>query len=347
MEKGQGFAARLLNKVPSNIQNTLAKALSYPYQYPNLDPFIKSMMAAQLKQGKIGFIGADVEASRMAFESQMYSIATQPTFVKQVETIQLPLTGGEIQARHYHPAPNQKLPLIIFYHGGGFVVGSINTHDEACRLLAVHANAQVISVNYPLAPEASPKQLIQSCEEALIWIYENKARFNILNNRIAVAGDSAGGNIATVVAQRTKLEAYAPEAQLLIYPTVDFKNRHPSFFSYKEGLVLTESDIEHVTQFYVEQHGFELDDPLVSPIHGDVNNIAPAYIFSAGHDVLHDEAIIYVHKLQQKGINVAYMDYQDQTHGFINLTFISTRAKNITIEIAKNFRWFWDQQQKL
>lgn len=345
--KGQGVAARFLDKAPSNVQNTLAKALLYPYQYPNLDPFIKSMMAVQLKQGKIGFIGSDAEASRKAFESQMHSIATKPTFVKKVETMQLALTSGNIQARHYHPAPEQMLPLIIFYHGGGFVVGSIDTHDEACRLLAVHANAQVLSVNYPLAPEASPQQLIQCCEEALVWVYKNSAHFKIFNNRIAVAGDSAGGNIATVIAQRTKLEAYAPEAQLLIYPTVDLKSRHPSFFAYKDGLVLTESDIDHVIHFYAEQHSVELDDPLVSPVYGDLKNVAPAYVLSAGHDVLHDEAEIYVHSLQQEGIEVAYVDYEDQTHGFINLTFISTRAKNITIEVAKNFREFWDQHQQI
>lgn len=341
--KGQGIAARFLDKAPSSVQNVLAKALSYPYQYPNLDPFIKSMMAAQLKQGKIGFIGSDAEASRKAFESQMYSIATKPTFVEKVETIQLTLTSGNIQARHYHPAPEQMLPLIIFYHGGGFVVGSIDTHDEACRLLAVHANAQVLSVNYPLAPEASPKQLIQSCEEALVWVYENRAQFKILNNRIAVAGDSAGGNIAAVIAQRTKYKVYAPEVQFLIYPTVDLKSRHPSFFAYKDGLVLTEADIDHVLHFYAEQHGVELDDPLVSPIYGDLKNVAPAYVLTAGHDVLHDEALVYIHRLQKEGIEVAHVDYEDQTHGFINLTFISARAKNITTEMAKKFRQFWDQ----
>ncbi|MFC6052806.1 esterase [Acinetobacter sp. Ac_877] len=344
IEKRQGTAARLLDRTPRIIQNTLVNVLSYPYHYPDLDPFIKCMMAAQLKQGKAGFIGTDVEASRKAFESQMCLIGIKPTFVKRVENMRLPLISGTIQARHYHPAPHKKLPMMVFYHGGGFVVGSIDTHDEACRLLAIHAKVQVLSINYPLAPETNPAQIIQCCEDALAWVYQNRRHFKILKNRIAVAGDSAGGNIATVVAQRTKMKAYAPEAQLLIYPTVDLKSRHPSFFAYKDGLILTESDIENVVEFYAKQHDVDLDDPLVSPTNGDLKKLAPAYILTAGHDVLHDEAEIYAYKIRQQGVKILYTNYSDQTHGFINLTFISKRAKKITIEIAKNFRRFWDKQ---
>lgn len=344
IEKRQGTAARLLDRTPRIIQNALVKVLSYPYHYPDLDPFVKCMMAAQLKQGKAGFIDTDVESSRKAFESQMRLIGIKPTFVKRVENIRLPLLSGTIQARHYHPAPHKKLPMMVFYHGGGFVVGSIDTHDEACRLLAIHAKVQVLSVNYPLAPETNPAQIIQCCEDALAWVYQNRRHFKILRNRIAVAGDSAGGNIATVVAQRTKMKAYAPEVQLLIYPTVDLKSRHPSFFAYKDGLILTESDIENVIEFYAKQHDVALDDPLVSPTNGDLKKLAPAYILTAGHDVLHDEAEIYAHKIRHQGVKVSHTNYSDQTHGFINLTFVSKRAKKITIEIAKNFRRFWDKQ---
>ena len=344
-EKGQGKVARVLNHLPSIVHESLSKALSYPYQYPDLDPFIKCMMAAQLKQGKTGFISADYEQSRKAFELQMKSIASASTFIKKVENIKLPLQSGTISARHYHPAPHKKLPLIIFYHGGGFVVGSIDTHDEACRLLAAYANAQVLSVNYPLAPEVSPAQLIQSCEDALAWVYQNRKQFKILKNRIAVAGDSAGGNIATVVSQRSQGKSYAPEAQLLIYPTVDFKSRHPSFFAYKEGLVLTEQDIDYVTEFYSTVHHVDLDDPLISPTYGNLKKLPSAFIITAGHDVLHDEANIYAHKLRHQGVKVFYTDYADQTHGFINLTFVSKKAKKITIDVAKNFRKFWDKNR--
>ena len=344
LEKGQGAAGRALDKLPGFVQERLAKGLGYPCIYPELDPLIKCIMAAQLKQGKTGFIGADLNRARKAFDLQMQALKAKPTPVRQIEELRLPLQSGTVFARHYHPAPNKKLPMIVFYHGGGFVVGNIDTHDEVCRLLAVHAKAQVLSIDYPLAPEAGPKQVIQCCEDALAWVYQNSRQLKILKGRIAVAGDSAGGNIAAVVAQRTAQKAYAPQAQLLLYPVVDFKSRHPSFFAYKDGLVLTAADIDCVTDYYAEQHQVALDDPLISPTYGKFEKLAPAYIITAGHDVLHDEAEIYSHKLRQHGIKVHYQEYADQTHGFINLTPVSFRAKKYVIEISKNFRKFWDKK---
>ncbi|RKG30271.1 alpha/beta hydrolase [Acinetobacter tianfuensis] len=344
LEKGQGTAVRTLDKLPGFFQENIAKALGYPFIFPELDPLIKCMMAAQLKQGRVGFIGSDYQKSRKQFDLQMQSIRHKPTALKQVEDLRLPLQSGTVFARHYHPAPHKKLPMIVFYHGGGFVVGSLDTHDEVCRLLAVHAKVQVLSIDYPLAPEASPAQLIQSCEDALAWVFQNSRQLKILKSRIAVAGDSAGGNIAAVIAQRTAQKAYRPHAQLLIYPVVDFKSRHPSFFAYKDGLVLTSGDIDNVTAFYADQHQVALDDPLISPTYGKLKGLAPAYIITAGHDVLHDEGEIYSHKLRQNGVQLHYQEYPDQTHGFINLTPVSYRAKKYSIELYRNFRKFWDKK---
>lgn len=343
LDKGQGPAARALDKLPRLAQESLVKILGYAYQYPELDSFTKCMMAVQIKQGRIGFIGSDPIESRRQFDTQMLAIRQKSTEIDSVEDIRLPLQSGTVFARHYHPSPNKKLPLIVFYHGGGFVVGGLDTHDEVCRILAKYAKVQVLSIDYPLAPEVSPQHLIQSCEDALAWVYQNRRQLKILKNRIAVAGDSAGGNISTVVAQRSVNKPYAPQAQLLIYPTVDFKSRHPSFYAYNEGLVLTDSDINYVTQYYATQHNVELDDPIISPTYGNLKKNPPAFVITAGHDVLHDEAKIYSYKLRQNGVKMHYEEYSDQTHGFINLTPISKKAKRYTIEISKNFRKFWDK----
>lgn len=344
VEKGQGSAGRALDRLPTFAQESLTKLLGYPYQFSQLDSFTKCLMAAQLKQGKVGFIGADVERSRKQFESQMQSIINKPTHIQFVEDIRLPLQSGSVYARHYHPAPNKKLPMIVFYHGGGFVVGSVDTHDEVCRLIAAHAKVQVLSIEYPLAPEVGPRDLIQSCEDALAWVYQNRRQFKILKNRIAVAGDSAGGNISAVVAQRTVNTVFAPQAQFLIYPAVDFKSRHPSFFAYKDGLVLTGSDIDYVTDYYATRFNMALDDPIISPTNGQLKKLAPAFVVTAGHDLLHDEGKIYAYKLRQNGVKVHYQDYEDQTHGFINLTPVSRKAKKYVIEMSKEFRKFWDKQ---
>ncbi len=345
IEQGQGFAARSVDRLPKLVQNALVKVLQYPYDYPQLDPQIKVMMAAQLKQGKVGFIGADVAASRLAFEEQMRLLCNKATRVECVQDLRLHLNSGEISARHYHPAPNKKLPMLVFYHGGGFVVGSVNSHDEVCRLIAKHAKVQVLSVDYPLAPEASPAQLIQTCEDALAWVYQNRNRFKIYKNRIAVGGDSAGGNISAVLAQRSLTKSHAPSAQFLIYPVVDFKSRHPSFYAYKDGLVLTGQDVDYVTDYYATQHAVALDDPLISPTYGPKNKIAPSFIITAGHDVLHDEAKIYASKLRQSGSKVYYKNYEEQTHGFVNLSPISKNAKKHLIEMSKSFRRFWDKNR--
>ena len=343
MDKGQGVAARLLDRLPKIAQERIVRSLDYPYHYPELDPFVKCLMAVQLKQGKTGIVREDIAQSRIFFEQSMQLLKSKPTAIRQVEDIRLSLHSGIVQARHYHPAPAKKLPLIIFYHGGGFLIGSLDTHDEYCRLLAKHAHAQVLSVAYPLAPEHHPSQIVQVCEDALAWAHQHSKQLRILKKRIAVAGDSAGGNLAAVVAQRSADKVYVPQAQLLLYPAMDFKSRHPSYFAYKDGLVLTDGDIELVTYHYVERHEIALDDPLISPTYGNLKNLPPTYLITAGHDVLHDEAEIYAHKLRQHAVTVKYVEYLDQTHGFINMTFVSRRAKKISIEMCKNFRKFWDR----
>ena len=182
---------RALDKLPKIVQESLAKVLGYPYQYPDLDAFTKCLMAVQIKQGRIGFIGEDPIESRRQFDAQTLAILNKATQIESVEDIRLPLQSGTVFARHYHPAPNKKLPMILFYHGGGFVVGGLDTHDEVCRLIAKYAKVQVLSIDYPLAPEASPQLLIKSCEDALAWVYQNRRQLKIYKNRIAVAGDSA------------------------------------------------------------------------------------------------------------------------------------------------------------
>lgn len=180
VEQGQGSAARVIDRLPTVAQEGLVKALGYPHQFEQLDPFIKCLMAAQYKQGKSGFIFEDYHRSRKLFDHQIQILTAKPSAVKQVEDLRLPLQSGTVFARHYHPAPNKKLPMLVFYHGGGFVVGSLDSHDEVCRLLAIHAKVQVLSIDYPLAPEVGPNLLIQSCEDALAWVYQNRRQFKIL-----------------------------------------------------------------------------------------------------------------------------------------------------------------------
>ncbi|AOA56957.1 alpha/beta hydrolase [Acinetobacter larvae] len=344
IDKGRGPSARALDRMPKVAQEAIAKLLAYPYHYPQLDSFTKALMAAQLKQGYQNLIDPHhIESSRQQFDANMQSIVHKPTPISHIEDIPVALRSGNIYARHYHPAPNKKLPMLVFYHGGGFIVGSIESHDEVCRMIAAYAKVQVLSIEYPLAPEVGPHELIQCCEDALAWVYQHRNQFKILKNRIAVGGDSAGGNISTIVAQRAAQTNYAAHAQLLIYPVVDFKSRHPSYYGYQQGLILTGQDIDTVTHYYAKQYHIDLEDPIISPHYGRLKKLAPAFVVTAGHDVLHDEGKIYAYKLRQNGVKVEYVDYEDQTHGFVNLTSVSKKARKNLIEISKAFRAFWDK----
>lgn len=347
LDKSQGTLARVLDRMPRIVQTSFAQVLSYPYSYPHLDPFIKCMLAIQHKQGKAGLIGDNISQARQQFEENLQRICVKRTKVKRVEDIRLSLKSGSVYARHYHPAPQKRLPLVVFYHGGGFLLGSVQSHDEVCRLLAVYAQVQVLSIEYPLAPEVGPERVIEVCEDALAWAYQNRKKLKILKNRIAVAGDSAGGNIATVVAQKSMAKNHVPRAQLLIYPVIDFKNRYPSYMQYKEGLILTAQDVDKVIDQYAHQYQIALDDPLISPLYGNLKKLAPTFLVTAQYDVLHDEGELYAAQLQQHGTRVHYKNYEDQTHGFVNLTPISSQAKKHTIEIFRDFRKFWNKQDGL
>ncbi|GAA5004115.1 alpha/beta hydrolase [Acinetobacter puyangensis] len=343
LEKSQGSSARTLDKAPKVIQQRLAQILGYQHDFKALHPFLKCLLAIQQRQGKINLVTEDYAKSRVLFQRQMRSLVAKPTPIKWVEDLDLPLKRQTLHARRYHPNPGKKLPLIIFYHGGGFVVGDLNTHDEACRLLAKSANVQVLSIDYPLAPEHSPEYIVGCCVEALEWIYQHDKQLDIAGKRIAVAGDSAGGNLSAVVCQKTQHAIYAPTAQLLIYPTVDFKNRYASYYKFREGVILNDNDIDTVTELYVTRHNVALDDALVSPLYGDLSKVAPAYVITSSFDLLHDEGEIYAQKLKQAGIQVQYNEITDMTHGFINFTPIHKAAKQHWINTARDFRKFWDK----
>ena len=343
--KTQGNGARVLSKMPATIQLKLARQLGFPQQFSQLHPFLQTLLAVQHKQNRLNLVTADYEADRQYFNQQMRALVSKPTSIKLVENLKLALPSMTISARRYHPQPNKRLPTLIFYHGGGFVIGNLDTHDEACRVMAQAANMQVISIDYPLAPEHSPHVITQVCIEAYQHIFARQLEFGIADRRLAVGGDSAGGNLATVVAQALQDSVQSPTAQLLLYPAVDFKSRHLSFYKFGKGLIINENDIKYVTELYVLRHKVATDDPLVSPTYGKLDHVAPAFIITAGFDLLNDEEQIYVAKLQAAGIAVEHQDIADMTHGFIHFTPILDKAKQYTAKIAEDFRQFWDLQK--
>ncbi len=228
--------------------------------------------------------------------------------------------GFEVPIRIYQPTNDKNLPLIVFYHGGGFVIRDIDSHDNACRRLAHDNQAVVVSVGYRLAPEYKFPIPHQDCYDATVWASENAASINGDASKLVVMGDSAGGNLATVVAQIARDEK-GPEIcyQVLIYPTTDARMNHPSIHKFAEGYLLTKP----MMKWFLEQYRSKKEDiyhPHMSPILcEDLSDLPPALIITAEFDPLKDEGIAYAHRLKQAGVEVQHTDYKGLIHAFFNM----------------------------
>lgn len=350
----RGTAARLTHYLPAPVQLKLAQAMGYRHDYPELEPHIRLLLAVRYLQGGGSLLTKDAEKSRRHFRNEMRSIAGKPVMVGQVKDFEIDGPAGKLSVRHYQPKLNTKsessrqssspngLPLLVFYHGGGFVVGDLNTHDEACRLLCQYGQMQVLSVDYRLAPENPAPAAVHDSIAALKWAKAHAAELGADPAKVAVGGDSAGGNLSAVVSQQTKGTPDAPAAQLLIYPVVDLYNEYESRKTYTQGLFLSDLDVEQANASYVGLSELTLKDPLVTPALGDMTNLPPALVITAGFDVLRDEGEAYAKRMLALGNQAKLERVPSQGHGFINITSVNRTARQATIKMAQDFRQLLD-----
>lgn len=348
-EKLQGAAARLTMKLPPFSQRALAKALGFDQKFASLDPHLQILIIARDHMGAGALIGQDPAKSRRHFRKEMASILNKPTAVANVTDWEIPTNLAKLPVRHYTPKltnqakkDGKKLPLLVFFHGGGFVVGDLDTHDEACRVLCQHAQVQVLSIAYRLAPEHPAPTAVDDCLEALKWAYAHAEDLNVDATKIAVGGDSAGGNLSAVVSQLAAGKPYAPAAQLLIYPVVDLENTYPSHAAYGKGLFLNQSDMDNAKLSYVGKSNLSFSDPRVSPLFGNLAGLPPALLVTAELDTLRDEGETYAVKLRDAGTHCIAHRVLGQGHGFINITPINRAALDATQKIAQDFRALLD-----
>ncbi|MEZ4886256.1 MAG: alpha/beta hydrolase [Chitinophagales bacterium] len=260
------------------------------------------------------------KVSREAFESAKKIIEYPPIdlFAVKNQTVKA-RDGFDIPIRIYQPIDADNLPLIVFYHGGGFVLRDIDSHDGACRRLARDNQAVVVSVDYRLAPEYKFPIPHQDCYDATVWASENAASIHADAKRLVVMGDSAGGNLATVVAQIARDEGPAICYQVLIYPTTDARMNHPSINEFSEGYLLTKPLMKWFLNHYKSKDE-DIYNPLMSPLLcRDLTNMPPTFIITAEFDPLKDEGIAYAHRLKQAGVEVKHSDYEGLIHAFFNM----------------------------
>ncbi|MFC9788197.1 alpha/beta hydrolase [Rhodococcus sp. NPDC127528] len=229
--------------------------------------------------------------------------------------------GGPLRLRFYTPRKlTAASPALFFVHGGGFIYGDLESHDAMCRFLAERAGVRVVAVDYRLAPESPFPAAVDDVEAAYSFVTANATGLGIDPDRIAVGGDSAGGNLAAVLAQRaTRGQVGAPPVfQLLIYPAVDFAVKRPSRTTFATGFFLNKRFTD-LTEASYPPAGVDLTDPLLSPIYGDLTGLPPACVVTAGFDPLRDEGDDYAEKLREAGVQVQHVREPGLIHSFANM----------------------------
>jgi acetyl esterase len=236
-------------------------------------------------------------------------------------------------ARLYTPR-RPSTALLVFFHGGGFLFGDLDSHDAICRFLAEGAGVQVLAVDYRLGPEEPFPAAYDDVLAAYEWVVDNAASLGADPTRLAVGGDSAGGNLAAVTAIEAARRGWPLAFQLLVYPTTDCARDTRSFRLFGEGFYLTQEFMGLASRSYLPPD-LDLRDPRVSPLHADLPaGLAPAYVVTAGFDPLRDEGEAYARHLAEAGAEVELKRFPDQIHGFFNILVPGTRALTANTEIA-------------
>ena len=285
-----------------------------------LDATIQLILAAQ-RLTNTGGLGAadDPEYARALMRNSHVAMAARIN----VATTDLTIPGpdGLLRTRHYRPAVAEAAPLLVFFHGGGFVVGDLESHDGLCRMICRDAGLHVLSVDYRLAPEHKAPAAIDDCFAAYQWAFAHAAELGADPGRIGVGGDSAGGNLAAVVALRSREEGVPqPALQVLLYAVLDLRAQTRSRSLFSDGFLITKQETGWFMDLYLDGTGIGADDARVSPLKvADLSGLAPALVITAGFDPLRDEGNEYAAALRSAGVTVDHRQFDSLTHGFASI----------------------------
>jgi acetyl esterase len=338
-ERAQFAIARGMARLPDRMKIALAGGRPVVVDGQQLDPQLQLLRAAQRRRPMPGLMEPTIAEGRRRFRHVTQEFRGLPTPVATVRDLEVPGPAGMLQARHYAPAPSPDAaprPLTVYFHGGGFVLGDLDTHDEPCRILCREAGVHVLSIAYRLAPEHPFPAAIDDAAAGLRWARAHAGPLGADPARVAVAGDSAGGNLAAVVGMD---DAALPFARLLIYPATDSLTLRPSQRLFAEGFALTLRDRDEFFRQYTAGYAARLDDPRLSPFcAASLARPTPTVIAIAGFDVLRDEGEAYAEALQRAGAPVEVRRFPSLEHGFIHLTGICPAARRAMSEIGDAWR---------
>jgi acetyl esterase len=333
--------ASLLGLLPPRTQQRLAGGRRIEVDGNTLDPGVQLLLAMRRRMGTKPWHVQTPEEARRAMAAESRVGAVRPPEVAAVRDLTIDGADGPLPARHYAPpaALEDAQPLLVYLHGGGFVIGDVESYDSVCRILCRHAGVHVLSVDYRLAPEHPFPAAVHDAGAALEWAFAHAGELGADPARVAIGGDSAGGNLAATVARlATRDGDPVPAMQLLIYPATDVESAWPSRERFTRGpYLLTTADIDFFERHYMGETAGE--DPLGSPLlAGDLSNLPTALVVTAGFDPLRDEGEAYARALRDAGSPAILRRFPDLVHGFVNLAAINPASHDALVEIAGGVR---------
>ena len=296
-----------------------------------IDPEVRDFLEASSAAGLFPTVGDP------RFVRTRYNGVPVPAMdgIWRIENIEIPRAGGTIRARVYSPDGSAVLPAVLLFHGGGWVIGDLLMAEAQSRQLAARANCRVVSVDYRLAPEHPYPAAADDAYSALEFVATEALHFGIDAERLAVYGQSAGGNLAAVVSLMTR-DRGGPEIllQVPVYPVIDSDFSRPSYLEWGDGPGLTREQMEWFWDHYVGNG--DRHDPYVSPIHAEtLAGVAPALVVTAEADPLCSEGRAYADRLCSDGVQVTYSQYSGMHHGFIALTQLFPKAAQALGEVVR------------
>ena len=302
-----------------------------------LDPLVKAFLdqMSALPAPKLWMLTPT--QAREAFKTTMRFSGPKDVPVGKIDNISIPGPAGPMRLRVYKPvaAGGEALPVFVYFHGGGFVLGDLDSHDGLCRMLVDDGGFAVIAVEYRLAPEHVYPAAVEDGYAALVWIEKNASDLGLDANRIAVGGDSAGAHLTAVLTQMAK-EKGAPKLayQVLLFPSTQYGADTSSRSEFSMGYFLDKPTLEWFSSKLLPP-GMDFNSPQISPLRAkDFSGLPPAFIMVAGYDPLHDEGVQYAEKLRAAGVKATVADYPDMVHCFIYFQTMLPQAREAMKNVA-------------
>lgn len=336
--KAAQTALRAFSKTPQPVLKQLARNAPVNDAGDRLAPEIALALGAMNRLPGKDFIDVPVPQGRKMLETEalLFSDSFGPFAVE--EDLFIPSGTGKIPATRYRHRAEFSRGMVIYFHGGGWVLGNRVSHDSVARFFAIEAGVDVLLVDYRLAPEHPFPAAIDDALAAWDYAVEHAEHWGLSQNQLIIAGDSAGGNIAAVLAQVLKDREVQPALQVLLFPVTDLSRTTASYEEFAEGYFLTAAQMQWYINHYLADPS-DAKDPMASPLLADdVSGVAPAFVAVAGFDVLRDEGIEYAKKLKRAGVRTQLEREGDLIHAFINVTGVSPTARTATKKIARAIR---------